>query len=338
MFEEKVMTALKELNPDTKEESLQLYLTQVKKIYFDVFKISFNQKSSQLKIPWKKIEDYFDEKNYAMTTRANYYSSLFNVFTALDYNKAITGQIKKMRDKYKQQYKDIDDGLKSQKQEDNFVSATLLNKFIDDYTKKIEDGTFTEGTTADDKHLLQVWMILKLLREYFFRNEIATLEFVRKKEYDASRKKDETDRNMIVMDKKGWFISKNKYKTQKLYGEEKIPIEGQMLTDLKFYYEINGAGMLFKSSFQKGGTRPTKMTPNALSKYLIKWSKNNIPPLVLEDGSKKARSLSTTMIVKAFQSAKQGATKTELKKDSKNRGNKPTTMMEVYVSTKEPEV
>ena len=55
MFEEKVMTALKELNPDTKEESLQLYLTQVKKIYFDVFKISFNQKSSQLKIPWKKI-------------------------------------------------------------------------------------------------------------------------------------------------------------------------------------------------------------------------------------------------------------------------------------------
>ena len=331
MFEEKVLSALKEQSPNTNEESLLLYIKQVQKIYSDVFKISFNQKNSQIKIPWVKIEDYFDEKNYAMTTRANYYSALYNVFTAMKYNKAIISSIQVQHKKYKQQYKDIDDGLKSQKQVDNFVSATLLNNFIDDYTKQIDEG-------ETDKNLLQIWMILKLIREYFFRNEIATLEFVTKKEYDSSKKKEETDRNMIVMDKKGWFISKNKYKTQKLYGESKIPVEGQMLTDLKFYHEVNGKGMLFKSSFQQGSKRPTNMTPNALSKYLIKWSKNNIPPLVLEDGTKKPRSLSTTMLVKAFQSAKQGEGKKELKKDSKNRGNKPTTMMDTYVSTAEPAV
>mgnify|MGYP003122506439 FL=1 len=331
MFEEKVLSALKEKSPNTSDETQQLYLNHVKKIYSDVFNISYNQKNSQLKIPWKKIEDYFDEKNFAPTTRANYYSSLFNVFSAMKYNKAITGQMEKMRDKYKEQYKAIDDGLKSQKQEDNFVSATLLNNFIDDYTKQIDEGN-------TDKNLLQIWMILKLIREYSFRNEIATLEFVTKKEYDTSVKKEEKDRNMIVMDKKGWFISKNKYKTQKLYGENKIPVEGQMLTDLKFYHEINGKGMLFKSSFQQGSKRPTVMTPNALSKYLIKWSKNNIPPLVLEDGTTKPRSLSTTMLVKAFQSAKQGEGKKELKKDSKNRGNKPSTMMDTYVSTAEPAV
>ena len=331
MFAEKLMNALKEQSPNVKEESLRLYIKHTDTIYREVFGLPFNEKTSQLKLPWKKIEDYFDERGYAPTTRGNYWSSLFNVLSAMNYNPKITSSVKMMRDKYKDEYKAIKDGLKSQKQEDNFVSAKLLNGFIDDYAKQIKEG-------SEDRDVLQIWIILKLLREYSFRNEIATLEFVSNKEYQMAKKKDEK-RNMIVMSKGGWFISKQKYKTDKIYGEEVIDIEGEMLKDLKKYHKLVGNGMLLRSApSKKFPDKPQIMTPNGLSKYLIKWSNKNVPPLVLDDGTKKPRNLSTTMIVKAYQSAKHGGTKAELEKDSKNRGNQPTTMLTKYVSSKTPKV
>jgi len=79
------------------------------------------------------------------------------------------------------------------------------------------------------------------------------------------------------------------------------------------------------------------MTPNALSKYLLKWSNKEMPPVVNEDGTKKPRNLSTTMIVKVYESAEHGESKAKIIKDSKNRGNKPETMHKVYVSSKKPE-
>ena len=189
-------------------------------------------------------------------------------------------------------------------------------------------------------------MILKILREFRFRNEIATLEFVNKKTYDKEIMSPEPiKRNMVVMDKpKAWFISKNQYKTGKKYGESIIKVEGQMLKDLKFYHKkmgfddvkgLKGEGMLFKSSFQNS-KRGNTMTPNALSKYLLKWSNKEMPPVVNEDGTKKPRNLSTTMIVKVYESAEHGESKAKIIKDSKNRGNKPETMHKVYVSSKKP--
>ena len=93
-------------------------------------------------------------------------------------------------------------------------------------------------------------------------------------------------------------------------------------------YEI-----VVKSSFQKG-KRPKIMTPNALTKYITKWSNKELPPVILEDGSEKPRNLSTTMIVKIYESAEHGPSKKKIIKDSKNRGNKPATMHKTYVSTK----
>ena len=80
------------------------------------------------------------------------------------------------------------------------------------------------------------------------------------------------------------------------------------------------------------------MTSNALSKYLLKWSNKNLPPVVNADGTKKPRNLGTTMIAKIYESAEHGESKAKIIKDSKNRGNKPATMHKVYVSTKKPEI
>tara|TARA_R100001086_G_scaffold247986_1_gene183760 strand:- start:47 stop:1147 length:1101 start_codon:yes stop_codon:yes gene_type:complete len=365
VFTQEILKVLKKAKPLANKASLQLYINQVQKLYQDVFGIDINKQGS-LRMPGKmgslkKVEAYFSERNLADTTRANYYSAWLEILKAR--SEVITAGITKeeiqmqskileLRNKYKGKYDSIEDGLKSKKQEDSFVSAKTINDKIDEYEKKIKEG-------SEDKDLLQIWLILKILREYRFRNEIATLEFVNKKTYDneiptyeedhPNYSKDTIKKNMVVMDKKGWFISKNKYKTMKKYGEAITKVEGQMLEDLKFYRSamgMKGEGKLFKSSFQQqsakakadGKERKNTMTPNALSKYLLKWSNKEMPPVINEDGTKKPRNLSTTMIVKVYESAEHGGSKAKISKDSKNRGNKPATMLTTYVSTKEPEV
>ena len=353
VYTDEILKVLKKAKPQANEASLQLYVNQVQKLYQAVFGKDINSQGS-LRMPGKmgglkKVEAYFAEKDFSDTTRANYYSAWLEVLKSLllahpqeVFYSVMIKAVKELRDKYKAKYDNIADGLKSKKQADSFVSAKTINDKIDEYAKQIKE--LDEGA---DKDLLQIWLILKILREFRFRNEIATLEFVNKKTYDKEIMSPEPiKRNMVVMDKpKALFISKNQYKTGKKYGESIIKVEGQMLKDLKFYHKkmgfddvkgLKGEGMLFKSSFQNS-KRGNTMTPNALSKYLLKWSNKEMPPVVAPDGTKKPRNLSTTMIVKVYESAEHGESKAKIIKDSKNRGNKPETMHKVYVSSKKPE-
>ena len=98
----------------------------------------------------------------------------------------------------------------------------------------------------------------------------------------------------------------------------------------KFYHEKVGDGLLFKTA------RGLPMSSNTLTKYLINWSNEFLPPVVLEDGSKRLRNCSVNMIVKIFQSDKYGEIKRKQLEESKNRGNDTTTMNKHYVSTKKP--
>ena len=338
-FIQSIKKSLIEQHPETKETSIDLYITNVKNILKFIIGTDITSDKDLLLIVKNipLLEEYFDDNNRSDTTRANYYSSLLEVLKAVDNPpkgiKSGINKAKKYRDMYRKKYDKIEDGLKSKKQDESFSSkeiygedmAEIINDKINEYEKKIKGG-------SEDKNLLQIWMILKILREFRFRNETATLEFVDKKTYDEELEK---KRNLIVMSPDGWFISKNQYKTDKKYGEVILPLEGDILNDIQFYHSKVGDGMLFKSSFQNGKKRKTIMTPNALTKYLIKWSNKELPPIILEDGSEKPRNLSTTMIVKVYESPEHGASKKKLIKDSKNRGNKPATMHKTYVSTKD---
>ena len=331
MFVEEIKQALlKNWRKNTNESTLDIYIKNASNLFRDVFGKDLNKEKN---LNWiketDKIEKYFDKMHRSISTRRNYYNALLEIGLAMNiFKDRKDNPIQKVRDKYSQEYNDIEDGLKSKKQEENFCSAEIINEKIDEYEKLIKQGTFSvkikqdEGRAAVFLNILQIWMILKLLRELNFRaEEIATLEFV--KDYQP-----ETKKNMVITD--GWFISKNKYKTSKKYGELIIPLKGEILRDLKFYHEKVGDGLLFKTA------RGLPMSSNTLTKYLINWSNDFLPPVVLEDGSKRLRNCSVNMIVKIFQSDKFGESKKQQTEDSKNRGNNPETMMKHYVSTKKP--
>ena len=338
-FTEEIKKELIKRQPKTKPSSFDVYIKQVIRIYRDVFNIDLDKQGS-LKLGTgglSAVNKYFAKKKLSDTTRANYYSALLEIMKSINFDTKKIKSVQNLRDRYRKKYDKIEDGLKSKKQGESYMSKeiygenmiTILNDKIDEYEKKIKEGS----SDTRDKDLLQIWMILKIIREFRFRNEIATFEFVDKKTYDEEKKP--TTRNMIVKSSGGWFISKNKYKTDKEYGAKIYPLKGQILKDIKFYNKTSGDGMLFKSSFQQGKERPTIMTSNALSKYLLKWSNKELPPVFAKDGSEKPRNLSTTMIVKIYESGEHGPSKKKITKDSKTRGNKPSTMHKGYVSTKE---
>ena len=326
-----IKQALMEKKPGLSEKTIQRYINDTQRIYKQVFGKDLNKEKN---FKWirsiDQIEKYFDEKNRSISTRNTLYASIIEVLRAIDHpDKKGLEDLIQQRQKYGDEYNSIEDGLKSKKQEDSFIDAKLIDDKIDQYEKEVKVNR------NPDPDLLQIWMILKLLREFRFRNEVASLEFVTKPIY--LQEKGKTEKNMIVMDPEGWFISKNKYKTSKKYGEVIIPLEGQILEDIKFYRgsSMKRGNHLFKSSFQKT-KRPTMMTSNSLSKYLLNWSNKELPPVTLEDGSKKPRNLSSNMIVKVYESAEHGEAKKKLLTQSKNRGNKSDTMMKHYVSTKKP--
>jgi len=326
MFSEEIKQSLLKTHKNTNEATLDIYIKNASNLLRDVFGKDLNKEKN---LNWiketDKIEKYFDKMHRSISTRRNYYNALLEIGISMDHP---VKPIKEIRDKYAQEYNDIEDGLKSKKQEENFCGAEIINEKIDEYEKLIKKGTLSvkikqeEGRAAVFLNILQIWMILKLLRELNFRGEeIATLEFV--KDYQPESKK-----NMVITD--GWFISKNKYKTSKKYGELIIPLKGEILRDLKFYHEKVGDGLLFKTA------RGLPMSSNTLTKYLINWSNEFLPPVVLEDGSKRLRNCSVNMIVKIFQSDKYGEIKRKQLEESKNRGNDTTTMNKHYVSTKKP--
>lgn len=326
MFSEEIKKSLLKTHKNTNEATLDIYIKNASNLLRDVFGKDLNKEKN---LNWiketDKIEKYFDKMHRSISTRRNYYNALLEIGISMDHP---VKPIKEIRDKYAQEYNDIEDGLKSKKQEENFCGAEIINEKIDEYEKLIKQGTLSvkikqeEGRAAVFLNILQIWMILKLLRELNFRGEeIATLEFV--KDYQPESKK-----NMVITD--GWFISKNKYKTSKKYGELIIPLKGEILRDLKFYHEKVGDGLLFKTA------RGLPMSSNTLTKYLINWSNEFLPPVVLEDGSKRLRNCSVNMIVKIFQSDKYGEIKRKQLEESKNRGNDTTTMNKHYVSTKKP--
>ena len=317
-YTDEIKKALLKTHKDTNEASLDVYIKNTSNLLRDVFGKDLNKIKN---LNWideiDKIEKYFDEKNRSISTRRNYYNALLEIGISMNHP---VKPVKEIRDKYADEYNNIEDGLKSKKQEENFCSAKILNDKIDEYEKEIKKG---------NDNNIQVWMILKLLRELNFRaQEIATLEFV--KDYQP-----DTKRNMVIIDDDGWFVSKNKYKTSKKYGESIIPLDGEILENLKFYHGVVGDGFLFKTS-KKTEEHPEgkPMSSNNLSKYLTSWSNEFLPPVVLEDGAKRLRNCSVNMIIKVFQSDKYGEIKKKQLEESKNRGNNPSTMNKHYVSTK----
>lgn len=153
------------------------------------------------------------------------------------------------------------------------------------------------------------------------RNDVAGMEVINKRVYNKLNEEDKKSKNYLVLEKNNMYFVLNKYKTSKKYEELKIDIPKDLKKLLRYFIKVNGMGVLFKSSTGKALTR------NALSQLLIKTSQKYM-----------GKSISTTLLRKAYMSSKYAGVKEEMANDSKILGHDvATTGMKVYVKKAQPE-
>lgn len=317
---------------EVKKNTLDMYINNTFKLYRDVFGQDplLMENFDWIKdIP--KMEDYFTIHKRSDSTRRNYYTAVLIILLATGYtDQKAFSELEKTRDNYDKRYKEAP-AMKSEKQKENMIES----KVIDDKVKEMDSQVRLIARKDknllfdNDKKILQLWMILRILRTYDFRNEVATFYLTTMRHY-KNFKKSQLKMNLVIKDGKEWFISANEYKTSKKYAEKITKVEDKkLIKDLMLYRRMMGDGYMFKSSFKND----TNMTNNELSKLLLKWSQKELPPVILADGTKRLRNISTTLLAKIMLSEKYGEKKAELIKDAKNRGHDPQTAMKVYIAT-----
>jgi hypothetical protein len=300
--------------PQLKTNTVKQYVINLNKLQklFDTDGYDF------LKDP-EKVMDKLGDLHYL--SKRNILNAVIVLLMALNHDKKNDDLIEEygkirdeLNDKYSEEQKS---GVISDKQSKNFSTTEeifeMINKMADDL-KPIKKKNKDE-ITKKEMQLLQAYTLFNIYARMPFRNDVAGMEAIQKRDYNKLKEDEKKEKNYLVVEKKGLFFVLNKYKTSKKYEELDLPIEDKTLKKiLRYYLKINGMGVLFKTSTGKPLTRIE------LSKTLIKYSQKYM-----------GKSISTTLLRKIYLSSKYGDMKKELEKDNVVMGHSKEVALNTYV-------
>ena len=256
---------------------------------------------------------------YHFTTSRNFYTSLITILETEE--KRDKKLIHHYEDIVLQKNKAYEDqnktGIISDKQSESFSGGLdklneLINKLKED---KIE----------------MAFILFSILKHHHIRNEVATLLFITLQNYnklkpidkfyydeDDVNKVSKIGRNYLVVGSKKIFISRNGYKTGKVYGQIIFDIvDKPLIKEIRKYIKTLKDDNVFPFP-QKEGVKSNKQ--QQLANYLNYYSVKYI-------GIK----LSTTLIAKIMNSHDHLEAKLAIEKDAKERGHTNKTLLDIYV-------
>jgi len=307
---ENLAETIKKSRPNAKDSTIKMYVSNLMKLMklFEKDNLKFLNKPQD-------ISDKLSDLHY--TTQRNYYNAIIVYLMSIEEDEDILKEYNDLRDDLNKKYEDEQaTGTISDKQKDNFVDISEVNKMIEKMGEEIKEKKIKkkEDLTAKDKALLQVYIIYNIYTRIPLRNDISGMEVINKRAYNKLSESDKKEKNFLVINKNKMFFVINKFKTQSKYQELNIDIPKDLEKLLRLYIRINGMGVLFKSSTGKPLSR------NALSQLLIKTSKKYM-----------GKSISTTMLRKIYLSSKYAKVKEEMEKDAKVMGHSVGMQQSVYV-------
>ncbi len=307
---ENLAETIKKSRPKAKDSTIKMYVSNLMKLMklFEKDNLKFLNKPQD-------ISDKLSALHY--TTQRNYYNAIIVYLMSISEDDETLKEYNDLRDDLNKKYEEEQaTGTISDKQKDNFVDISEVNKMIEKMGEEIKSKGIKkkEDLTAKDKALLQVYIIYNIYTRIPLRNDISGMEVINKRAYNKLSESEKKEKNFLVVNKNKMFFVINKFKTQSKYQELNIDIPKDLEKLLRVYIRINGMGVLFKSSTGKPLSR------NALSQLLIKTSKKYMD-----------KSISTTMLRKIYLSSKYSKVKEEMEKDAKVMGHSVGMQQSVYV-------
>ncbi len=319
---------IKENRPTIKDSTINMYLSNLKKLN----KMYHEDNDKELESidflkDLEKVQETLSELHY--TTFRNYLNAIIVVLVVHN-DEELLKSYQEIRDKLNQKYEDEQaTGVISDKQKDNFVDITEIHKVIEEirteiYNKKLRKK---EELSKKDFQLFMVYLLINIYVKYPFRNDVAGMSVISKRQYNKLTLEDKTSNNYLVVEKNKMSFVLNEYKTNKKYHEKIIPIDKDLEKIFRMYFRLTGIAekmrngdstILFVSSTGNGLTR------NGISQLLLKTFKQRL-----------GKNISTTMLRKIYLSSKYSNVKEEMEKDAHIMGHSVDTQQKVYVKEKQ---
>lgn len=300
------------------EKTIKMYISNINKLY----KILGNEEDME-DLDWltdvEKITDILSDKHF--TTLRNYLNSIIVSLQVAEYPEELIKEYQSIRDEFNDKYiKENSTGVISAKQEENFATMDEINGVIKEMKEEIDSKKlFRKDITPKEKALVQMYVMINILTQYPFRNDLAGMKLIKKKGFNNLSMDEKKKNNYLLQDKNDFYFILNEYKTQAKYGEKKIKVEKNNLPSLlRKYIPLLDSEYLFVSSTGKPISR------NALTQVLSKTFEKYL-----------GKKISTTLLRKIYMSSKYQGTKEEMEKDAEILGHDVGTGQLVYTKKKE---
>lgn len=279
--------------PDIKENSIIQYI-RVLRNYHKLVNLS----DDWIDWNWIKFNEHVLKDVSSLSSKRNYYNSILPLIKSFSIEK-IPGtenlDLLQEQVKYGTAIQNLNKNVK-ELSDNNIISEKKLEK----HQVKFEQlEQFINKLRLKKQY--QNSLLLFLMSEYKFRNEISSFKWISLKDFN---KFDLMSGNYLVIGSKRMFISRGQFKTDKVHGRTETEIENKKLrSDIKKYIKTLDDDIMFKNT--KG-----EMYSNAdLSQKIGRLTKDEF-----------GVSLGTSSINSLYLESLDNDTMNKLKELSKNRG------------------
>jgi hypothetical protein len=281
------------------ENSLNVYLSNIRKVFKEVFKNDIDIKHLN---QFAKVKKYLETLTPA--TRKNVMTAIMVLLKASDTKKATLNKYQKYFEGLVADFENnYDNQTKSEKENKNWITQEQLNKKIKELESEISKFDMSKLTKSQED-TIQKHLVLILYTEIPpMRNDYAQMKVYHDKEVEGE--------NYINLKKK--VIVLNNYKTSKTYGKKEIDIPSKVVKVVCRWVDITGNEYLLINIRDRN-----PMTNNGLTKYLNKIF--------------KPKKVSTTLLRKLYLSEKYPVihNRKDMKKDAYVMGHSLETQQGIY--------
>ena len=238
--EDKLIGIYRISKPDIKEISIKQYIQNLKNYHK---KVTNKDTFDWVDWDWLKFNPDILSDVKTLASKRNFYNSILPLFKSFGMQKVEGTEnlnVLEEQNKYGLAIQKINKEVRA------MSSANIISdKKLEKYQVKFEEIQKLVLKLKLNKDF-QSSLILFLMTEYKFRNEISNFKWISLQDFN---KIDNLEGNYIVIGSRRMFISRGQFKTDKTHGRTETEIENKILrADIKKYIKKLDDNIMFKNS------------------------------------------------------------------------------------------
>ena len=269
------MTSLKDkiknLKPNLKDSSVNLYLTNLKRIYREIE--CEGRKEAICNFDNLNFLDDFDRvmESLADENTNTTKNRLIAIVVSLQATKAnpklVEKYTKEMIELANQSNENYRRQEKTEKQKENWVNYEDLVRLANEMLGRLKKHSILskEELTRAEYNLLQEYIVLRFYLNFPLRNDLADVKVISDKSEDDKRN------NFLLVDGENISLILNDYKTAKTFGSQEYNIDKKFSKIIRIFLKHNKSGFFITKS-----NRTEAITPNGITKLLNRLFKREL--------------------------------------------------------------